>query len=291
MWYNQLKTVVLLASLSGILMLLGGYIGGTSGVTLAFIMSLAMNFFAYYYSDKIVLKMYNAQELDRRQYPEIYGVIEELTKKDGIPMPKVYLINTPMANAFATGRNPEHASVAVTTGIMDILNLAELRGVLAHEISHVKNRDILVSTVAATIATAIGYMANMLQFASLTGSQNDDRRRNPLVMLLLIILMPIAASLIQLAISRSREFMADESGAHLCKDPLALASALKKLQTNIKYSHLNNGDTARAMTAHMFIVQPFTSGSLSTLFSSHPPMAQRIAQLEEINNKMKNPKH
>lgn len=286
MWYNQLKTVVLLASLSGILMLLGGYIGGSSGVTIAFIMSLAMNFFAYYYSDKMVLKMYNAKELDRKQFPEIYGVIEELTRKDGIPMPKVYLINTPMANAFATGRNPEHASVAVTTGILDILNFEELRGVLAHEISHVKNRDILVSTVAATIATAIGYMANMLQFANLMGNQNEDRRRNPLVMLLLIILMPIAASLIQLAISRSREFMADESGAHLCQDPLALASALKKLQTNIKYNHLNNSDTTRAMTAHMFIVQPFTSGSLSALFSSHPPMAQRIAQLEKIHSQI-----
>lgn len=289
MWYNQLKTVVLLATLSGIFMLVGGYMGGSSGVTIAFIISLVMNYFAYFYSDKMVLKMYNAQELNKNQYPEIYNMVQELTAKDGIPMPKLYLINTPMANAFATGRNPQHASVAVTTGILGLLDLRELRGVLAHEISHVKNRDILISTIAATIATAIGYAANLLRFMSIAGD-NDNRKRNPLVMLLLVIFMPIAASLIQLAISRSREYMADESGAHLCEDPMALASALKKLQMNIGQHHLHNDDTSRAMTAHLFIVQPFTAGSLSALFSSHPPMAQRIAQLQEIYASMNKPK-
>lgn len=291
MWYNQFKTVVLLASLSGLLMLLGGFLGGSTGVTVALVMSLGMNFFAYFYSDKMVLSMYNAQVLDKNTYAWIYQIIEELAQKYKIPMPKVYLINTPMANAFATGRSPQHASVAVTTGILSILNERELRGVLAHELSHVKNRDILVSTIAATIATAITYIANMMQFASLAaGSQDGERRRNPLVMLLLIILMPFAASLIQLAISRSREYMADESGAELCEDPLALASALEKLQTNIRYSHLDSNNPASETTAHLFIMKPFLNEGIAALFSSHPPTQLRVRKLQEMYQHM-NHKH
>jgi heat shock protein HtpX len=290
MWYNQLKTVILLGSLSGLLMLLGGYIGGMQGITIALILAVVMNIISYYYSDKIVLHMYNAQPLDQQEYNWIYEIVRELARKSQLPMPKLWLINTPMANAFATGRNPEHASVAVTTGILDILTKQELRGVLAHELSHVKNRDILVSTVAATLATAIGYIANMLRYASFMQSDDSERRRgsNVLVLFLLAILMPIAASLIQLAISRSREYLADETGAETCHDPLALASALEKLQTNTARHHLSNQDTARAATAHLFIVNPFTVQGLMALFSTHPPVTQRIARLRHIFENMKN---
>lgn len=289
MWYNQLKTVILLASLSGLLLLLGGYLGGTQGITVALVMALIMNVISYYFSDKIVLTMYNAQPLDQAQYPWIYTIVQELTQKADLPMPKLWLIDTPMANAFATGRNPAHASVAVTTGILDLLDKQELRGVLAHEISHVKNRDILVSTVAATLATAISYTANMLYYMSLWSSSDNDRRRGPnlIVLILLSVLLPIAASLIQLAISRSREYLADESGAETCHDPLALASALEKLNAGRAYNHLSNQDTGRASTAHLFIVNPFTAQGLLALFSTHPPVQERIARLRAFYENMK----
>lgn len=288
MWYNQLKTTILLASLSGILMLIGSLIGGTNGIIAAFVVSLLVNGFAYFFSDKMVLSMYRAQPLNANEFGPIVSMVRELTQDYKLPMPKLWLIDTPVANAFATGRNPQHAHVAVTTGILNILNPEELRGVLAHEISHIKNRDILVSSVAATLATSIGFLANMMQNVALWGSydnsnQNNQRRANPFTLLIVAILMPIAASLIQLAISRSREYLADETGAHICQDPLALASALEKLQIHATRSHFNNNDTQKASTAHLFIVNPFTGGLLNSLFSTHPPMQERIARLRKIN--------
>ncbi len=291
MWFNQFKTAVLLASMSGLLMLIGGLLGGTKGLVAFFLVALVMNGISYFFSDKIVLRMYNAKPLDQHKYGWIYDIVQELTAKSGMPMPKMWFIETPMANAFATGRNPAHASVAVTAGILDILDATELRGVLAHEISHVKNRDILISSVAATLATTIGFLANMMQHMAFWGSMSGDRDRrgpNPLVLLVVAILMPIAASLIQLAISRSREFLADESGAEVSHDPLALASALEKLEARTRQVHFANDDTAHATTAHLFIVKPFTGAGLSALFSTHPPMQQRIARLRAMYEAMHN---
>lgn len=281
----------MLAALSGMLMLIGSVLGGMSGLIMFFFISLAMNGFAYFFSDKLVLKSYNAQPLSQKEYGWIYDIVAELTSKDGMPMPKMWLVDTPMANAFATGRNPSHASVAVTTGILSILTPQELRGVLAHEISHVKNRDILISSIAATIATTISFLANMMQhmafFGSFGGSNNGERRgSNPLVLLVIAILMPIAASLIQLSISRSREYLADESGADVSQDPLALASALEKLEARAKTVHFADNDTAHASTAHLFIVKPFSGHGLSALFSTHPPMQERIARLRAMYESM-----
>lgn len=291
MWFNQIKTAILLASLSGLLMFLGGLIGGYNGIITAFVISLVMNAISYFFSDKIVLSMYRAQPLDKARYGDIYAMIEELTRKSKLPMPKLWIIDTPMANAFATGRNPAHASVAVTTGILTILDPHELRGVLAHEISHIKNRDILISSIAATLATAIGFIANMMQNIALWGSFSQDansRRRgpNPLILLIVAILMPIAASLIQLAISRSREYQADESGAEVSHDPLALAAALEKLQAHTAQAHFRNDDTLHATTAHLFIVNPFLGQGLTALFSTHPPMQKRVERLRKIYHQM-----
>jgi heat shock protein HtpX len=289
MWYNQLKTTILLASMSGLLMLLGGLFGGYSGIQIALVIALAMNGFAYFFSDKLVLSMYGAQPLDTQEYGWIESIVRELTQKENLPMPKLWLLKMPLANAFATGRNPQNASVAITTGILTILTPQELRGVLAHEISHIKNRDILISSIAATLATAIGFVANMMQNVALWGSYSGNQERrgpNPLVLLVVAILMPIAASLIQLAISRSREYLADESGAELSHDPLALASALEKLQVYTSQVHFNNADTTHATTAHLFIVNPFSGGALSTLFSTHPPMQKRVQRLRAIYERM-----
>lgn len=289
MWFNQFKTAILLASLSGLLMLLGGLFGGMKGIAVFFVISLVMNGIAYFYSDKMVLRMYNAKPLDRERYGWIYEIVEGLTREVKIPMPKMWLIETPMANAFATGRNPQHASVAVTTGILEILDPEELRGVLAHEISHVTNRDILISSIAAMLATTIGFLANMMQNMAFWGTlSRDDQRRgpNPLVLLVVAILMPIAASLIQLAISRSREYLADESGAEVSHDPLALASALEKLEARAKTVHFADNDTGHATTAHLFIVKPFTGHGLSALFSTHPPMQKRIEILRKMYEQM-----
>jgi len=290
MWENRIKTVALLGSLSGILLLVGRVFGGATGLTIALLIAVGMNIFAYFYSDKMVLRMYNAQPLNPVEHANIYAMVQQLCTTMKMPMPKLYLINTPMANAFATGRGPSHASVAVTTGILRILAPEELRGVLAHELSHVQNRDILVSTIAATLATAIGYLANMMQQMAFWGamsSSSDGRRRgNPIFMIFVAILMPIAASLIQLAISRSREFMADETGAHICKDPLALAGALQKLHSSAKSASLQADDTAHASTAPLFIVHPFSSETVMSLFSTHPPIAQRVARLQQMYDKM-----
>lgn len=288
MWKNKLKTVILLAFLSGLFMLIGSLVGGAQGMTFAFIMALVMNGIMYFFSDKIVLRMYSAQPLAQEKYPALYSTVEELSASMEIPMPKLWIINTPMANAFATGRNPQNASVAVTTGILAILDHDELRGVLAHELSHVKNRDILVSTVAATMATAIGYIANMVQHMFWMRSFSGNRKQeggNIIGMLIVAILMPIAATILQLAISRSREYLADESGAHACHDPLALASALQKLHNHVPHAHMDAGDTKHASTASLFIVNPFLGTGISELFSTHPPLNKRIERLHHIHEK------
>jgi Zn-dependent protease with chaperone function len=289
MIFNQFKTVLLLVVMSSLLIMAGSAIGGQSGIKIAFILALLMNFISYFYSDKIVLSMYQAQHLDKHQYKWIYDIVHELTQKMGLPMPKLWIIESPMANAFATGRNPDHASVVVTTGILDILELNELRGVLAHELGHVKNRDILISTIAATIATAISYIGSMARYAAIFGgSSNDrDRRSNPFAMLLVIIFMPLAAMLLQMALSRSREYLADETGAEYSDDPLALASALEKLHYYVKEEHLDTQyDTNKASTATLFIVNPFTVQGILALFSTHPPMQERIKRLRQMHEKM-----
>lgn len=280
--YNQIKTAFLLGSLSGIFLLLGGLLGGTSGLTYALILALIMNFIAYFYSDTIVLRMYKAQPLDRAQYGWIYETVGDLAHKMNLPMPKLWLINHPMANAFATGRNPQHASIAITTGILKLLNKKELTGVLAHELSHVQNRDILVSTIAAVLATAIGYLASMLRFGALFGRSEDGKSRNPIFLLFAAIVMPFAASLLQLAISRSREYLADETGAHACKDPEGLASALEKLHNHIPDASLNKQEVEKASTAPLFIVHPFSGSDWTALFSTHPPVEARIARLRKM---------
>jgi len=289
MW-NQIKTVILLASLSALLLILGHVIGGREGVHIALFMALIMNTITYFFSDKIVLRMYGAKPLDEKQYAHLHTMVEDLARNMNIPVPKLWIVNTPVANAFATGRNPKHASVAVTSGILSILDMDELRGVLAHELSHVKNRDILVSTIAATIATAIGYLAYMARYAAFWGSYRSDRNRNnstgPFAMIIIAILMPIAASLLQLAISRSREYLADETGAECTREPLALASALEKLHKNLAHAHFQPSEQDKASTASLFIVFPFTSNGILNLFSTHPPMNKRIARLRAMAHKL-----
>jgi heat shock protein HtpX len=287
MWMNRLKTLLLLTILSGLFLLIGHLFGGQQGLQIALIMALAMNFITYFFSEKIVLSLYRAQPLDRATYGWIYDIVHELADTMEIPMPKLWLVKTPMANAFATGRNPQHASVVVTTGILDILDAHELRGVLAHELSHIKNRDVLVGTIAATIATAIGYLAHMMQYAAFWGSVNGSKKReNPIGMLLVAIFMPLAATLIQLAISRSREYLADETGAQVSRDPLALASALEKLHSNVRHAHMDPRDTQHASTASLFIVHPFSAHGFVDLFSTHPPMHKRVARLKEMCHKI-----
>jgi heat shock protein HtpX len=283
MFFNTLKTVALLAALSSLLMLIGGFFGGYGGMQFAFLFALIINGITYFYSEKIVLHMYKAQKLDATQHNNIYNMVQELSQNMHIPMPKLWLVNSPMANAFATGRNPHHASIAVTSSIINILDEDELRAVLAHELAHIKNRDVLVGTIAATLATAIGYLANMLQYMAFWGSFSNSRKRgNPFAMLIIAILMPIAATILQLALSRSREYLADETGAQCCKDPLALAAALKKLHDHTQHYPMNKNEKHKASTASLFIVHPFAGKSLSALFSTHPPVQERIARLERM---------
>jgi heat shock protein HtpX len=287
MFLSQFKTIMLLGVLSGLLVFLGGVVGGQHGMHVALIFAAVMNLITYFFSDKIVLSIYGAQPLDEKRFSWIYDIVEELCAHDNLPMPKLWYINTPMANAFATGRNPKHASVAVTQGILDLLDERELRGVLAHEISHVKNRDILVGTIAATIAMAIGYMADMARWTFFWGGGRRDDRDNRsgigvIGLILISILVPLAATLVQLAISRAREYLADESGAHCSQDPLALASALEKLQRGAA-AHQQAAPTAsQAATASLFIVYPFSSKGLFNLFSTHPPMEKRIERLRAM---------
>ena len=284
MFFNRVKTFILLVSLSLLLIFLGNLFGGHTGMQFAFVFALIINGIAYFFSDKIVLKLYRAQPLDQIEYDWIYSTVRQLSKAMHIPMPKLWIVNSPMANAFATGRNPKHASVAITSGIIEILDKDELTGVLAHELSHVKNRDILIATIAATIATTISYLASMIRWTAFWGG---SRRRgsSPIVLLVVSILMPIAALLIQLAISRSREYMADQTGAHYSDDPLALASALEKLQYSSIHTRSRVKSTGKESTAHMFIVHPFTSEGLVSLFSTHPPVEKRIERLRQMYEK------
>ena len=275
---NTLKTTFLLTSLTLILILAGEYFGGSNGALMAFVIAAAMNFFSYFYSDKIALAMYRAQPVTREQLPRAYDVVERLTRRAGIPMPKIYVIPTESPNAFATGRNPQHASVAVTHGILQLLNDEELEGVLAHELGHVRNRDILTSSIAATLAGAITILARMgFWFGMLGGGGGDrDREGGGLGALFMMILAPIAAMLIQLWVSRTREFEADASGAHLTGNPYALASALEKISAASQRVPL----LASPSSAHLFIVAPLLSGAtLMNLFSTHPPIQKRIERL------------
>ena len=275
---NGIKTAVLLGLLSAVLLVLGELLGGSNGLVIAFMFAAIMNFGSYWFSDKIVLRMYRAQEVgpDHR----LYQIVQRLIARANLPMPKVYVIPDPSPNAFATGRNPSHAAVAATEGILKVLSDHELEGVIAHELAHVKHRDILISSVAATLAAAIMMTARMAHFAAMFGGyggrdEGRDRGNNPIALLAMIILAPLAAMLIQFAISRSREFAADAGGAEIAGNPYGLADALRKIDAASKLVPLD----ANPATAHMFIVQPFTGGGLMSLFSSHPPTEARIRAL------------
>src|ERR671937_718768 len=278
---NVFKTALLLAVLTALLVLIGGAIGGRQGMIIAFVMAGLINFMSYWFSDKIVLAMYGAQPISESQAPRLYAIVRRLATRAGIPMPPVYLIPSDAPNAFATGRNAEHAAVAVTEGIMRILDEDELEGVLAHELAHVKNRDVLISTIAATLAGAITYLAHMAQWAAIFGgrSQDDDEGgSNPLVMMLFAILAPIAAMLVQLAVSRAREFQADASGARLAGRSYGLAKALEKIEVASRIEPL----PANPATAHLFIVNPLSGQSFARLFSTHPSTEERIARLRAM---------
>jgi heat shock protein HtpX len=278
---NTIKTGLLLGVLTGLLMLIGGYFGGKQGVVIAFIFATVMNFGAYWFSDKLILRMYNAQEVGESQAPQLYAVVKNLALKAGLPMPKVYIVPGETPNAFATGRNRDHAVVAVTEGILRILNREELEGVLAHELTHIKNKDMLIGSIAATLAGAIVMLANMAQWAAIFGGSNrDDSEEGSGVIGLIVmaILAPIAATIIQMAISRSREYLADEGGARVSGKPYGLAGALEKLS---KASQAMPMD-ANPSTAHMFIVNPLTGKSLMNLFSTHPPIEERVARLRSM---------
>ena len=277
---NALRTTFLMALLTVLLVMAGGAIGGKSGMTFALLMAGVMNFVSYWFSDKIVLAMYSAKEVTETEYPDFFGLVRQLAIQAAIPVPRVYIIPSETPNAFATGRNPQHAAVAATTGILRILTRDELMGVMAHELSHVRNRDILISSIAATIAGAITYMAQMAQWAAIFGGgrDRDEEGGGVFGMLLMAIVAPIAAMLIQMAISRSREYQADKGGAELTANPLYLANALRKLQMANQQIPMQ----ANAATAHMFIVNPLTGGGLMSLFSTHPPMEERVRRLEEM---------
>jgi len=277
---NQLKTTVLLACLTALLLFVGNLLGGYAGLIIGLAFAIIVNFGAYFFSDRIVLAMYHARPVSQKEEPDLHKIVKEITHLAGLPMPKLYIIPTETPNAFATGRNPTHAAVACTEGILKLLTKDELRGVLAHEVSHIKNRDILVQTVAATIAGVISYIATMAQWAAIFGGfggRDNERGGNLISLLVLAILTPIIAMIIQLAISRSREYLADETGAKTIKDPHALASALAKLEQGVKQQPLRFGNPT---TASLFIVNPFSAKGLTGLFSTHPPMEKRIARLK-----------
>ncbi len=278
---NTTKTIALMVGLTVLLVFLGGAFGGRQGMIMAFVFALAMNMFSYWFSDKIVLKMYNAQEATEAEAPMLWGVTHDLALKMNMPMPKVYVIPSDAPNAFATGRNPKHAAVAATQGILRLLTREELEGVMAHELGHVRNRDILIGTIAATMAGAISMLATIAQWGMFFGGgrRDDDEGRGGLIGLIaMIILAPIAAALIQMAISRSREYEADATGARICGNPLWLANALRKLHAGSQRVPLD----ANPATAHMFIVNPLRGGGMMNLFSTHPPMEERIARLESM---------
>lgn len=288
---NMLKTAVLLALLTGLLITAGSFFGGARGMVLMFIVSMAINFFSYWFSDKIVLRMYGATEVDMNSAPQLVGMVANLARRAELPMPRVYIIETDAPNAFATGRDPDHSAVAVTSSLMRSLSPEELEGVMAHELSHVKNRDILISTLVASIAGAVTMLANMAQWAAIFGmgrGNNDEEEGGSSLIgsLFMIILAPIAAMLIQMGISRSREFLADESGGRMTGNPMALASALRKIEY---YAMHRTMPEATPATSHMFIVNPFAgSGAwLMSLFSTHPPTDVRVQKLQELSASMR----
>ncbi|NWF49345.1 MAG: zinc metalloprotease HtpX [Ignavibacteriaceae bacterium] len=278
---NTLKTVFLMTLMMVLFLLVGYLIGGKSGMTIAFIFSLIMNFGAYWFSDKMVLAMYRAKQVTRETAPRFYAMVEQLSKNANLPMPRVYIIEDPTPNAFATGRNPQNAAVAATTGILQGLNNEELAGVMAHELAHIKHRDILTGTIAATLVGTITYIAQMAGWAMMFGRSDDDEGGNPLASLLMLILAPIAATLLQLAISRSREYAADAGGAQISGNPMALASALGKIS---RANLVKPVDHVNPSSAHMFIVNPLSGKGFASLFSTHPPVEERIKRLQEISS-------
>lgn len=285
---NTIKTTMLMALLMALMVALGGVFAGQTGMTVMLVIALGMNFFSYWFSDRMVLSMYNAQEVDRESAPELYGLVEKLAGRAELPMPRVYVINENAPNAFATGRNPSNAAVAVTTGLMRTLDYNEIAGVLGHELAHVKHRDILISTIAATMATVISYAANIAQWAAIFGGgrSSDEDRGGIIGLIATAIIAPIAAALIQMAISRSREYSADEGGAEICGNPNDLASALEK----IEYYAVHGASLPEATpaTAHMCIINPLTGRDISfkSLFSTHPDTQERIARLRAQAQRM-----
>ena len=276
---NALKTAVLMAALAGILIALGWYVGGVNGALIAFVVAIVLNFSSFFFSDKIVLAMYRAKEVSREEQPQIHEIVDELAAHAGIPRPRVFVVPTDVPNAFATGRDPSHSVVAVTQGILRTLSREELKGVLGHEMSHIKHRDILIATIAATVATAITMLATLLRFTAIFGGMGrDERGRGGLELLLLAILAPIAAMIVQLAISRSREYAADQSGAGLSGQPLGLANALLKLERVNQQS----GGIASPATSHLFIVNSLRGSAFASLFSTHPPIEERVRRLRRM---------
>ncbi|MFO1159922.1 MAG: zinc metalloprotease HtpX [Reyranellaceae bacterium] len=276
---NYFRTALLLAALTGFFLVVGHLLGGQSGLVIALVVALGMNLFAYWNSDQMVLRMSNAQEVGPNEAPELYGIVESLAQRAGLPMPRVYVIDEEQPNAFATGRDPEHAAVAATTGLLRYLSREEITGVMAHELSHVRHRDTLTMTIAATLSGAIGMLAT---FGGLMGGGRDSEgRANPIVAIAAMILAPLAATLVQMAISRSREYEADRMGAEISGQPLWLASALAKLHAGTQQIP-NRAAEANPATAHMYIANPLSAGGLASLFSTHPPMEERIARLETM---------
>ena len=274
--FNLMKTAILMAAITALFMAVGHLIGGRAGMMLALLVALGMNFFSYWFSDKLVLKMYSAREVDAQSEPYFYGMVQELAQRAGLPMPRVYLIDEDSPNAFATGRNPDNAAVAATTGILRVLNHRELRGVMAHELAHVKHRDILISTISATMAGAVSMLANFAMFFG--GRDGEGRPTNPIAGLLVALLAPLAASLIQMAISRAREFEADRGGAEISGDPRALASALEKIHAYATGIPLATAER-HPETAQMMIMNPLSGGGIKGLFSTHPSTEERVARL------------
>ena len=284
--FNWVKTAMLMAAIMALFGIVGGMLGGQQGMLLALLFGGAMNVFSYWFSDKMVLKMYNAQEVDETSAPQFYGMVRDLAQRANLPMPRVYIIDEQQPNAFATGRNPEHAAVAATSGILQLLSASELRGVMAHELAHVAHRDILISTVSATMAGAISALANFAMFFGGRGS--DGRSHNPIVGLLVMILAPLAASLIQMAISRAREFEADRGGAEISDDPRALASALQKIEGYARQRVNEDAERNPAM-AHLFIINPLSGHGADNLFSTHPSTKNRVTALMDLARRFAQP--